>query len=103
MQVTPISINNQVYLPNVKKLAEKPVNQEVATNPILQNKVMPSAELLKSYVGIQPVKQDKVEEIKNEQPKELSAYDYLLTLPNVKQGFKTELATVAKVMEKNGC
>ena len=100
MQVTPISLNNQVYLPNVKKLAEKPVNQEVATNPILQNKVMPSAELLKSYVGIQPVKQDKVEEIKNEQPKELSAYDYLLTLPNVKQGFKTELATVAKVMEK---
>lgn len=100
MQVTPISLNNQVYLPNVKKLPEKPVNQEVATNPILQNKVMPSAELLKSYVGIQPVKQDKVEEIKNEQPKELSAYDYLLTLPNVKQGFKTELATVAKVMEK---
>ena len=67
---------------------------------------MPSSDLLKSYIGIQPVKKENKETLpkeetqKNEQPKELSAYDYLLTLPNVKQGFKTELATVAKVMEK---
>lgn len=98
MQITPIFFNNQTYIPNVQRKSEKP-QQEVVTNPIVQNKVMPSAELLKSYVGIQPAKQN-VEEPKNEQSKELSAYDYLLTLPNVKQAFKTELATVAKVMEK---
>ena len=94
MQITPIYFNNiqQTYLPNMKKKAEKHAQQNVVTNPIEQNKVMPSADLLKSYVGIN--------EPKTEQKQELSAYDHLLTLPNVKQSFKTELATVAKVMEK---
>lgn len=94
MQVTPIYFNNiqQTYLPNMKKKAEKHAQQNVVTNPIEQNKVMPSADLLKSYVGIK--------EPKPQQNQELSAYDYLLTLPNVKQTFKAELATVAKVMEK---
>lgn len=94
MQITPIYFNNiqQTYLPNVKKSSVKSIQQSVVTNPIEQNKVMPSAELLKSYVGIN--------EPKTEQKQELSAYDYLLTLPNVKQSFKTDLATVAKVMEK---
>ena len=96
MQVTPIIFNN---ISNVQPtcLKSRESNQEqpkqaVVTNPIIQNKVMPSADLLKSYVGIK--------EPKAEQKQELSAYDYLLTLPNVKQTFKTELAAVAKVMEK---
>ena len=96
MQVTPIIFNNisnvqPTYLKSRESNQEQP-KQAVVTNPIVQNKVMPSADLLKSYVGIK--------EPKAEQKQELSAYDYLLTLPNVKQSFKTELATVAKVMEK---
>lgn len=96
MQVTPIIFNNinnvqPTYLKSRENKQEQS-KQTVVTNPIEQNKVMPSADLLKSYVGIK--------EPKAEPKQELSAYDYLLTLPNVKQGFKTELATVAKVMEK---
>ena len=96
MQVTPIIFNNisnvQPTCLKSRESNQEQLKQAVVTNPIVQNKVMPSADLLKSYVGIK--------EPKAEQKQELSAYDYLLTLPNVKQTFKTELAVVAKVMEK---
>lgn len=99
MQITPIISNINYIQPIYNNTQKQPQNkqQTVVTNPIEENKIIPSSDLLKSYVGI---KEPQAEPKQTEEKQELSAYDYLLTLPNVKQTFKNELANVAKVMEK---
>lgn len=108
MQVN--SISSFVFNDNSvrKNLSNNNNNVFAVTNPIkpaFEAKVSP--ELMQAYAGVKvqtpqiPQTKAATEQVQNnEEQKELSAYDYLLTLPNVKQGFKTELATVAKVMEK---
>lgn len=68
-------------------------------------KEMPSADVLKAYIGLNNVTTGKTNDIQpkeqtDKDTKEMSAYDYLISLPNVKQAFKKELAQVAAVMEK---
>lgn len=104
MNVTPINAYNPIYQPSSRKrLAEYSVSNFNGNEENSANKITPSAELLKSYVGINQTNainlQNETVKEKKEQ-EEISAYDYLLTLPNVKQTFKNELANVAKVMEK---
>lgn len=79
-----------------------PVNNNLATNPISNKLPAPTGELLQAYSGIkinQAVKKDD-SDLQKPEFKQMTAYEYLLTLPNVKQTFKNELAQVANVMEK---
>lgn len=98
-----IKVNEQKVLTNSKS------NETIKENPVnISDKEVPNSELLKAYVGVSDAKnnnnnniaKEKNENQSEEPEKELSAYEYLLTLPNVKMAFKTELAEVAKVMEK---
>ncbi|MCR5260980.1 MAG: hypothetical protein K6C94_04005 [Candidatus Gastranaerophilales bacterium] len=86
---------------NLQQKTENKQNDTVVNRT--EVKELPSADVLKAYVGLSVHKTDEVKNeniTKEQKPQEMSAYDYLLTLPNVKQAFKNELAQVAAVMEK---
>lgn len=110
MQINTSNVKNSTINTQIKddKTFDKK-EKEMIISTDNQNKEMPSCQLLKAYVGITSVKgnnkqEEKVnsDELKKEEPeyKEMTAYEYLNTLPNVKQTFKNELAEVAKVMER---
>lgn len=95
-------INIEVLQKNQKSADEQNVPKQEVLNPETSSE-LPSAELLQVYNGITNTKTEapKDKEIsEQEEYKEMTAYEYLCSLPNVKQTFKNELAEVAKVMEK---
>lgn len=86
-----INPNFSQIQPNNIKVKERTFTPSVnAQKPDFSPK-MPSAELLKVYSGIVEQKNDE----------KVSTFDYLKTLPNVKQTFKQGLAVVASVIDNN--
>lgn len=102
MRISPV-INTNFDNSSLKPLNEDKKRQMNVTNPVSNTLPAPSSELLQAYSGVKTVKKTENCDVKSDnkiENKELTAYEYLLTLPNVNQAFKTELATVAEVMEK---
>jgi len=60
----------------------------------VDEKVVPTSDLLKVYNGV------VINNTENSEQKDTSVYDELITLPNVKDTFKQELAEVAKVIDR---
>lgn len=91
-------IVNQTVDTNQLKVKEQP-NKTAENIPQEEVKtVVPASDLLKAYNGVKTPQKPEVQP--ENQEHELTAYEYLNTLPNVKDTFKKELAEVAKVMER---
>lgn len=98
-QNTGLNINKQSTANQPEKQAAEP---QTTQTPSAET---PSGDLLKAYTGIKNITpkhndEPQTAEQKEAPAEEMSAYDYLLTLPNVNATFKKELGEVAKVMER---
>ncbi|MBQ2645477.1 hypothetical protein IJG14_07915 [bacterium] len=101
------SINNK-KISSINKTEKKPQEISISTDTAKSQNTTNNipADLLKAYVGInnsspiQTTNEQVQQKTKEPEYTEMTAFEYLNTLPNVKQTFQKELKAVADVMEK---